>query len=154
MNIIKISHNIIYNIPINRGFSPYSLLMNPPLRQVVGDDADLLWSAACGHVPDSAYKQARGLSLSPWIFCWTPMKTGEVPLGKTQGWCLIYVWCFGLHSVTVICFFWFWVPLEWTHPGVVGSILRFQNFVVTRCWLVKPPLWYIPFWMCQRHKLN
>ena len=26
-------------------------------RQVMGDDADLLWSKACGHVPDTAYKQ-------------------------------------------------------------------------------------------------
>ena len=36
------------------------------------------------------------------------------------------------------------VPSEWAHPGVVGSMPPFQNFVVPRCWLVKPPVWYIP----------
>ena len=29
------------------------------MREVVGDDADLLWSQACGHLPAAAYKQAR-----------------------------------------------------------------------------------------------
>jgi len=35
--------------------------------EVVGDDADLLWSAACGHVPDSAYKQVPREQIEPYF---------------------------------------------------------------------------------------
>eukprot|EP00913_Durusdinium_trenchii_P027716 g25989.t1 len=36
--------------------------------EVVGDDADLLWSQACGHVPATAYKQVPRDQIEPY-FC-------------------------------------------------------------------------------------